>query len=47
MRMDIAEARAMLGVGEPVIYRECLRILEEEGNAAINLMGPQAQAQAA
>ena len=44
MRMDIGEARAMLDVGEPRIYRECLRILEAEGLAAMNLMGPQAAA---
>ena len=44
MRMDIGEARAMLRVGEPVIYRECLRILDSEGLAAMNLMGPQAAA---
>lgn len=46
MRMDIGEARAMLGVGEPVIYRQCLRILEAEGNLGEDLMAP-AQAQAA
>ncbi|QUL38824.1 Coq4 family protein [Erythrobacter sp. JK5] len=31
MREDIDEARARLNIGEPVIYRECLRILEQEG----------------
>jgi ubiquinone biosynthesis protein COQ4 len=44
MRMDIAEARAMLNIGRPEIYFECLRILEAEGLAAMNLMGPQAAA---
>jgi ubiquinone biosynthesis protein COQ4 len=44
MRMDIGEARAMLGVGEPAVYRQCLRIFETEGLAAVNLMGPQAAA---
>ncbi|QIQ86195.1 Coq4 family protein [Erythrobacter sp.] len=32
MREDIDEARARLGIAKPVIYRECLRILESEGN---------------
>ncbi|KPP93263.1 Coq4 family protein [Erythrobacter sp. HL-111] len=32
MREDIDEARARLGIAKPVIYRECLRILEAEGN---------------
>lgn len=31
MREDIDAARARLGIGEPVIYRECLVILESEG----------------
>lgn len=31
MREDIDAARARLGIGEPVIYRECLAILESEG----------------
>jgi ubiquinone biosynthesis protein COQ4 len=44
MRMGIGEARAMLGVGRPETYFECLRILETEGLAAMNLMGPQAVA---
>lgn len=44
MRMDIAAARAMLNVGEPVVYRECLRILSEEGSGAGDLMSPQAAA---
>jgi ubiquinone biosynthesis protein COQ4 len=46
MRMDIAEARAMLNIGRPEIYRECLRVLQAEGNAEGDLMKP-AQAQAA
>jgi ubiquinone biosynthesis protein COQ4 len=44
MRMDIDEARAMLNIGRPETYFECLRILEAEGLAAMNLMGPQAAA---
>jgi ubiquinone biosynthesis protein COQ4 len=40
MRMDIAAARAWLGVGEPVVYRECLRILESEGKLGADLMAP-------
>ena len=44
MRMDIGEAREMLGIGRPETYYECLRILDAEGNAATNLMGPQAAA---
>jgi len=44
MRMDIGEARAMLKIGRPEVYRECLRVLETEGNAATNLLGPQAAA---
>lgn len=46
MRMDIGDARAMLGVGEPVVYRECLRVLEAEGKLGQDLMAP-VQAQAA
>jgi ubiquinone biosynthesis protein COQ4 len=37
MRMDIGEARAMLNVGEPLIYRQCLAQLEAEGYAEENL----------
>lgn len=44
MRMDIGEARAMLRVGQPVIYRECLRVLEAEGKLSDDLMAPQAAA---
>lgn len=40
MRMDLGVARATLGVGEPVIYRECLRILEAEGKLGADLMAP-------
>lgn len=46
MRMDLGEARAMLGIGKPETYFECLRILESEGNVVANLMEP-AQAAAA
>ncbi len=44
MRKDIDEARARLNIGEPVIYRKCLRILESEGNMAadLDLSEPQA-----
>ena len=31
MREDIDAARARLGIGKPVLYRECLTILESEG----------------
>lgn len=44
MRMDIGEARAMLNIGRPETYFSCLRILESEGLAAMNLLGPQAMA---
>lgn len=37
MREDIEEARARLGIGEPVLYREALAILEREGNLADEL----------
>ncbi|MBV7259878.1 ubiquinone biosynthesis protein COQ4 [Erythrobacter crassostreae] len=37
MREDIEIARARLGVGQPVVYRECLRILENEGHVAEGL----------
>lgn len=46
MRMDIGEARAMLNIGRPHTYRECLRILRAEGNSETGLMAP-ATAQAA
>ncbi|MEL6528649.1 MAG: Coq4 family protein [Pseudomonadota bacterium] len=44
MREDIDEARVRLGIGQPLIYRECLRILESEGNMAsdLGLSEPQA-----
>jgi ubiquinone biosynthesis protein COQ4 len=32
MREDIDAARARLGIGQPVIYRDCLRTLAAEGN---------------
>ncbi len=44
MRMDIGEARAMLNIGRPETYFACLRTLEAEGLAAMNLLGPQAAA---
>ncbi|MEM8725748.1 MAG: Coq4 family protein [Pseudomonadota bacterium] len=37
MREDIDEARARLNIGKPVIYRECLKTLESEGNTAADL----------
>jgi ubiquinone biosynthesis protein COQ4 len=37
MREDIDAARARLGIAEPVIYRECLRVLDEEGSASEDL----------
>ncbi|WP_428028444.1 Coq4 family protein [Altererythrobacter sp.] len=48
MREDIDEARARLNIQEPLIYRECLKILESEGHMAEDLMGQEmVQAQAA
>lgn len=49
MREDIDEARARLNIGQPVIYRECLRILEDEGNIIneIALSDKQVEPQAA
>lgn len=41
MRMDIGEARAMLNIGKPETYYECLRILEIEGKLGADLMAPQ------
>lgn len=32
MREDITEARARLSIGKPDVYRQCLTILESEGN---------------
>ena len=43
MHMDIGEARAMLGVGKPETYFECLRILQAEGNAEVGLTAPNDQ----
>ena len=42
MREDIQDVRARLNIGEPLIYRECLRILESEGNTEQALLAPQA-----
>jgi ubiquinone biosynthesis protein COQ4 len=44
MREDIGEARVRLGIAKPLIYRECLRILESEGTAreALTLGGAEA-----
>lgn len=48
MREDIDEARKRLNLGKPVIYKQCLEILEAEGHLTDELMAPQqAQAQAA
>lgn len=44
MREDIDEARKRLNIGAPVIYRECLRILESEGNLAADLTLSEPQA---
>ncbi len=46
MREDLTEARARLGIGKPVVYRECLRILESEGQRRedLTLSGGQAAA---
>jgi len=44
MRMDIADARTMLNVGEPVMYRQCLAQLEAEGHSGENLDLSEAQA---
>jgi len=37
MREDIHAARAVLNIGEPVVYRECLKVLEKEGNMPSDL----------
>ncbi|MEQ8772132.1 MAG: Coq4 family protein, partial [Erythrobacter sp.] len=37
MRDDLDEARARLGIAKPVVYRECLAILESEGNVREDL----------
>nr|WP_298927589.1 Coq4 family protein [uncultured Erythrobacter sp.] len=37
MRDDIEAVRARLNIGEPKMYRECLRILESEGHMAEDL----------
>ncbi|AWW74643.1 hypothetical protein CD351_09435 [Erythrobacter sp. KY5] len=44
MREDIGEARGRLGIGKPVLYRECLRILEAEGTATADLTLTNAEA---
>ena len=41
MREDIQQARQRLGIGQPVIYRECLKILEAEGHIGQDLLAPQ------
>ena len=43
MRMDIGEAREMLGVCKPKTYFECLRILQAEGKAEVGLGAPAQQ----
>ncbi|MDY7097183.1 MAG: Coq4 family protein [Pseudomonadota bacterium] len=37
MREDIAAARKRLNIGEPTIYRQCLKTLEAEGNLTAEL----------
>jgi len=37
MREDIGDARARLNIGKPDVYRQCLAILESEGNAREDL----------
>ena len=37
MRSDIDEVRSRMNIGKPVVYRECLRILEDEGMLASDL----------
>ncbi len=44
MREDIDQARARLKIAKPKVYRECLRILEDEGNLAEDLMLSEPQA---
>jgi ubiquinone biosynthesis protein COQ4 len=44
MREDFDAARARLGIGDPVIYRECLKTLEAEGNIVSDLGLAPAQA---
>jgi ubiquinone biosynthesis protein COQ4 len=47
MREDITEARARLNIGKPEMYRQCLAILESEGNRREDLTLGGAGAQAA
>jgi len=49
MHEDINEARARLGIKPPVIYRECLAQLKEEGFAedSLDLSAKEVQPQAA
>ncbi|MDJ0641322.1 MAG: Coq4 family protein [Erythrobacter sp.] len=44
MREDIDDVRRRLNIGEPAVYRECVEILESEGNmvANVGLSNPQA-----
>jgi len=37
MREDISVVREMLNIGEPIVYRQCLAQLDEEGFAEANL----------
>ena len=48
MHEDIDAARARMNIGKPVIYRECLRILQEEGKivSEVGLSAPKTQPQA-
>ncbi|MCK0128493.1 Coq4 family protein [Erythrobacter sp. F6033] len=45
MRDDIEAVRARLKIGEPVVYRECLRILDSEGHSANDVNLSQSEAQ--
>jgi ubiquinone biosynthesis protein COQ4 len=47
MREDISAARARLNIGKPEVYRQCLAILESEGNRREDLTLGGAGAQAA
>jgi ubiquinone biosynthesis protein COQ4 len=47
MREDIGAARARLNIGKPEVYRQCLAILESEGNRREDLTLGGAGAQAA
>lgn len=44
MREDISAVRARMNIGKPVLYRQCLRILETEGHSAEDLAINEAKA---